>query len=253
VVEQNRFGTVIPEPDPSQGPPQGPPSAFPAPPQYGAPPAATYPPPPGYPAGYPAGYAAPGFGPPPQAGRSTGAKVAIGIAIAAGSLVVLGILAAIAIPVFLNQHAKAIAARTSVTLPDSVAGYAKLPAAAQQSVQSLVAQMPAEGHAQGAVYGHGVTPDVVVIVGSHVLTASDQRDYLAAVNDSERKASGLEEASVPAGPLGGTLQCGSSPDGRRTDCAFVDAGAFGVIDVVGTGATAQQLALAVRSEVEHRS
>jgi hypothetical protein len=228
VVEQNRFGTPVPHPEQPPGPPYGAPPAAPA---YGFTP----------------------YGPPPPSGPSAGAKVAIGIAIAAGSLVVIGILAAIAIPVYLNQQAKAVAARTSVSLPDTVGGDAKLPESAQAGVRSLAAQIPAEGHAQAAVYGRGTTATVVVIVGSHALSSKDQSDYLSAVSASEAKSSGVVQAKVSAGPLGGTVQCGSSPDGRHTDCAFVDAGAFGVIDVLGTGPGAQQHALSIRSEVEHRS
>jgi hypothetical protein len=231
VVEQNRFGTVVPGGEQPPAPPYG----VPAPPPY------------------PGGYALTPYGPPPPAGLSTGAKVAIGLAIAAGSFVVICILAAIAIPVFLNQQAKAIAARTSVSLPDTVGGDPRLPESAQVGVRSLAAQIPAEGHAQAAVYGRGTTATVVVIVGSHALNAKDQSDYLAAVDDSEAKNAGVVEAKVPAGPLGGTVQCGASPDGRRTDCAFVDAGAFGVIDVLGTGPDAQRRVLSIRSEVEHRS
>ncbi len=191
--------------------------------------------------------------PPPPAGRSTGAKVAIGIAIAVGSLVVIGILAAIAIPVALNQQARSVAARTSVSLPPTVAGVPKLPESAQAHVRALAAQIPAEGHPQAAVYGPGSTVTVVVIVGSHVLSGLDQSEYLSAVKDSEVKNAGVVQSRVPAGSLGGTMQCGTSPDQRRTDCAFVDAGAFGVIDVVGSGASARELVLSVRSEVEHRS
>ena len=240
--EQNRFGTILPG---GQVPPPPPaPSPY-APSPYGPSPHAPSP--------YgPSPYPLTPYGPPPH-GRSTGAKVAIGIAIAVGSFVVLGILAAIAIPVFLNQQAKAVAARTSVSLPDTVGGYAKLPAAAQQSIQSLITQIPAEGHAQAAVYGRGSTATVVVIVGSHAMNASDQRGYLSAVNDSEGRNAGVVQTTVPAGPLGGTMQCGTSPEGQRTDCAFVDAGAFGAIDVLGTGPSAQRLVLSIRSQVEHRS
>jgi hypothetical protein len=231
VVEQNRFGTIVPEsgPEPERAP--GPLYAAPPPPPYGFTP----------------------YGPPPPPGRSTGAKVAIGIAIAAGSLVVIGILAAIAIPVFLNQQAKAVAARTTVSLPDTVGGDPKLPESAQAGVRSLAARIPAEGHAQAAVYGRGSTVTVVVIVGSHALNSTDQSGYLSAVKASEARSAGVVQARVAAGPLGGTLQCGTSPDGRRTDCAFVDAGAFGVIDVLGTGPGAQQRVLSIRSEIEHRS
>jgi hypothetical protein len=238
--------------------------------QFGTPigqaPQSSFPPPVGSPApGAPAGapYAVPYGGPPgsiapypyataPQ-GRSTGVKVAIALGATAAALVIVGILAAVAIPVFLSQRAKSEAAHITVSLPTQAAGYPRLTGSADVQIQQLVADVPHEmGTPQGAIYGTGNTPRVVIIVGAHPMTTAVQKSYLGGVARSEQ-SSGLTQTAVPAGSLGGQMQCGVSADRTRTDCAFADAGAYGVIDVAGSGADTIALVQQLRLVVEHHS
>ncbi|MDP9220945.1 MAG: hypothetical protein M3P23_10460 [Actinomycetota bacterium] len=240
VQPTNQFGTPIGQaplssfPPPVRAPAQGTPAPYAVP--YGMPPGSIAP--------YP--YAT-------APGRSTGVKVAIALGAAAATLVIVGILAAVAIPVFLNQRAKSEAAHISVSLPAQAAGYPRLTGSADAQIQQLVADVPHEmGTPQGAIYGTGNTPRIVIIVGAHPMTAAVQNGYLGGVARSEH-ASGLTQTPVPAGSLGGQMQCGVSADKTRTDCAFADAGAFGVIDVAGSGADTNALVQQLRLVVEHHS
>jgi hypothetical protein len=221
-------------------------------PSYGQPPAGSVPAPYGQapfgtvPQTPYAGYA------PQRPGMSTGAKVAIALGSAVAGLVILGILAAIAIPVFLNQRAKAAADGITISLPGQIAAYPRMTGAADAQVQSLVTGLPPEaGTAQGAAYGVG-QPSIIVIAGSHVMIEPDRTSFLNGVAKSEARA-GVIQVPVDPGPLGGQMRCGPAIDGSRTDCAFADAGAYGVIDVAVTGSDALPLVQQVRAAVEtHR-
>lgn len=247
----NQFGTPV---GPPVGQPVGEPVANPAgppaaPAPYGQPPLAAAP---SYPPAYPPVPASYGPYAPARQGMSTGAKVAIALGGAVAGLVVLGILAAIAIPVFLNQRAKSEAEGITITLPAQIAAYPRMTGAQDEQVQSLVAGLPPEaGTAQGAAYGVGRAM-VIVIAGRHVMLPKDRTDYLDGVTRSEAR-NGVTQVSVDPGPLGGQMRCGAASDGTRTDCAFADAGAYGVIDVATTGPEAVALVLQVRAAVEtHR-
>jgi hypothetical protein len=238
----NQFGTPVGPvaPLPDSMPPSAPPSmpaSMPAP--TGAPVYAGPQPPPPYGSG------------PPRRGRSTGATIAIALGATAAGLVILGILAAIAIPVFVNQRAQSEAEHISIALPAQVAGFPRMTGATDTQVQGLVAQLPNEaGSAQGAAYGVG-RATVIVIAGRHLLLEKDRTAFLAEVAKSESGV-GVLQTAVDAGPLGGRMQCGTAADGSRTDCAFADAGSYGVIDVAMTGPSAVALARQVRSEIETR-
>lgn len=201
-------------------------------------------------AAYPAPPYASGFPAPRRTGLSTGGKVAVILGACVAGIVVLAILAAVAIPVFLNQRARAEAGHISVSLPATVAGYPKLSGSADASIQNIVAALPAEASSQGAVYG-STRPFVVVIVGHHVMLPKDRSTFLNGVARSEHSE---EVAQIPVdpGPLGGEMRCGTAMDLTHTDCAFADAGAFGVIDVALVGPKASALVQQVRAQVEQR-
>jgi hypothetical protein len=199
-----------------------------------------------YPPAYGPGYA------PVRTGRSAGVKAAIIVAIVIGGLVALSIVAAVVIPVYENHHAQGIAARTTVSLPASVVGYTRMTGAADQVVQNLVGQQPASYAAQGAVYGTGATPFVIVMVGGRPMTSFAQHDFMKGFIRGEQQAGGVTVTRTDPGPLGGTLECGVSADAKRTDCGFTDGGAFGAIDVAATGPAAQAMVLQVRSLIEQR-
>jgi hypothetical protein len=190
---------------------------------------------------------------PVQPGMSTGVKVLIGVAIGLGSIIIIGVLAAIAIPVFLNQRTQDLAAHTTVSMPPVAAGLAlRTDAASEQLAQRLnVASMPGQ-HLAGA-YGGTARPEVLVAITKHHMSPGDQRAYLAAAVRGARQVSptALDFEDVDAGSLGGEVLCSSAP--AVTVCFFVDAGAYGSAVVVGTPDRATQLVPQVRAAVERRS
>lgn len=245
----NQFGTPIgayPATNPSAAPPY-PPAAQPYPPA-----AQPYQPGPS-PQGWPAQPLPPYGVSVGRPGMSTGAKVAIALAGAVGGLVVLGILAAIVIPIFAQQHAKAEAAHISVSLPEQVAGYQRMTGAADDALRQSLTGFPSEaGTPSSGVYGQGGSPVVAVVVGKHVMSSFDQTAFLSGATKSA-KASGAVLVDHDPGPLGGRMRCGQVASPAETVCVFVDAGAFGRIEVAGSASSADQLVLTVRSQVEHRS
>jgi hypothetical protein len=267
VVEQNRFGTIVPGPDeePASSSAQ-PPNLQPASPQPGyaystpsyPPPSyrpptqsaySTYPPPTYPPPSYPPP-AVPTVGEPPaRRSARTGRIVGIGAAV----LVVVAVLVAIAVPVVQEQQAKAAAARTTFTIPMAIAGMNRMSGAADAAVQTEVANLPAGiGTPLGAAYGSGGTVRVIVLGGVHAMTSKGQSDFFTGFRRSVQ-AQGYQLARVSPGVLGGRMECGSTSDGIRTICAFTDSGAAGAIVVAGFGDAAHQIALVVRSAVERRS
>jgi hypothetical protein len=275
VVEQNRFGTVVPGPDeePASSAAQ-PPNVQPSSPQpgyaYAAPsspspsPPSSYPPPsyppPSYPPPTPSAYPTyppPGYGstlpqyagPPARRSMRTGWIVGIGAAVLVG----VAILVAIAVPVVQEQQAKAAAARTTFAIPIAIAGMNRMTGAADAAVQGQVATLPSGiGTPLGAAYGSGGTVSIIVLGGVHAMTGKGQSDFFVGFQRS-LQAQGVQLARVSPGVLGGRMECGSSADGRRTICGFTDSGALGAVVVVGSGDAAHQLALVVRSAVERRS
>lgn len=229
----NQFGTPTGPPVNQFGPPMGaPPPGWPAPPL----------PPYGVAVG--------------RQGMSTGAKVAIALAAAVGGLVVLGVVAAIVIPVFARQHAKAEAAHISVSLPEQVAGYQRMTGAADEALRQSLTSFPGEaGTPSSAVYGRAGSPVLAVVVGKHVMSSFEQDAFLTGATRSA-KASGAVLVDHAPGPLGGTMRCGQVAAPAETVCIFVDAGAYGRIEIAGStssDSSADQLVLSVRSQVEHRS
>jgi hypothetical protein len=183
---------------------------------------------------------------------STGIKVLIGAAIAFGSLIVVGILTAIAIPVFLDQRAKGAAEQTTVSIPSTAAGLAlRTDAISESLVEPLrTASLPGT-HLAGA-YGGSTRPEALVTITKRYMSPEDQRDYMAGGAREAAKEAGLEVTSpVPAGPLGGKARCCSSAS--MTICFFVDSGAYGTVVVFGTPERGLELLPQLRAAVEHRA
>ena len=186
----------------------------------------------------------------PASGTSTTVKVLIGV----GALVGVLILFAIAIPVFLDQRGKAVAGRTTVSLPATVAGQPiRTDSAAAQVVQPL-RDVDAPGTHLVAAYGGVAQPDFVIMITKYFMTERDQRDYFTGVRKGAQSSAGLTLgpfSSVDPGKLGGKVECASAP--LATMCVFADAGAYGLMIGFGTREHALQLLPQVRSAVEHRS
>ena len=223
------------------------------------------------PQGYAAsGYAAPGYGPPgylppaqaqpfqtfPPPGRSTGAKVLIGLAIGVLGFVILGILAAIAIPVFLSQ--RATPANRNVVLPAMLLEQQKLSSAdldvganaavaALQNINGLT-------ETQAAYYGSGGEPVFVVAAGKlpHRPTSDIQQSFFS----ETAKNNNATLSPTGSGPFGGWMQCGQATTdvgSPVTMCVSLDSAA--VVAVVASATSASQLAVVTRqiiSSVEQK-
>lgn len=197
---------------------------------------------------YPATYQPPPY--PPAPGRGLPGWAIALIACAAGLVVVL-IVAAIAIPVFLDQREKASAAATTVRMPATVAGLTQTPLTPQLRDQaqalrdSVAVGMP---DPKVSVFTDSADSHRLVVMAGKVSTVLRDREQAAAVRGFwqgvQRSLGGQTTlgtpAERPAGTLGGTLSCAAfNPAGVTGEiCVAVDPGAMLVtIDILkGEGA-----------------
>jgi hypothetical protein len=229
----------------------------PAPGQYSPPPPA----PPG-PFGAPPPYGPPAYPAPPRSGLPVWAIVAICVPVA---FVMLGILAAIAIPVFLNQRDKAVAAATSVSLPDEIAGLSPSgEATLRDQLEGMENSLPrcgCFGRPQATVYIDPGRTHALTVGAARVTTvfhsadqASFVRGFWDSVQSSPAGANVGEPQEQDAGKLGGILSC-AALTGRLTGeiCVAVDAGSFFFTsDVYQGGAVDRSLPRTAREAVVHR-
>lgn len=223
-------------------------SARPAQPPASYPHAQSWPQAPAWP-----GQPPPAYYPPPAPGMSTGAKVAIGLAIGVGAFIVIGVLAAIAIPVFLDQRAKDVSNRTSVSLPESIGGMARLTDATSLQVERQLRSLPLAGDHLAGMYGDGTTR-VAVGVTKRYMSPAEQRGFLAGAERGARDSDGTGAtfARTNAGSLGGQMRCGTLAVGVTT-CFFADFGVYGTVLVFGAPGDPTDLARTARLAVEHRA
>lgn len=222
-------------------PPQEQPPAY-APAGWG-PPAATPAPQTGYPP-YPQAWGQP-YAPPARKGPNTAMiAVLVGVAVFVG----IAFLAAIAIPVFLNQ--RDLAERTAVAAPETLLGMPRLtdPVSTAAAKQVLMESGPGS-HVSG-VYGIGESR-IIVGASKHAMSASDEEQFLAGAV-SEAQTQGVTLQDVEPGALGGTMRCGESTQLPMTLCFFVDAGSYGIVGVVGSD-DATSTATSAREAFVHRT
>ncbi|MDQ1465429.1 MAG: hypothetical protein QOC73_2370 [Actinomycetota bacterium] len=248
-----RFGAV-PDPRFAAPAPQfgGPPhvaglSQLGAPPQYG--------PPQGY---APSPYAQPGgpqyFPPPPPPG---GMPAAIKIVLCVvGGLFVVGILAAIAIPVFLSQKQRP--ANRAVSVPATVLGQMQLHTpeldnAAAQAIAGMQRPNAPWGLVSGSYFGTGGLPTFFVAAAKVNIrpTAADE----TALFGSLASSTGAALSPVGAGPFGGRMECGpldAAGGTAMTQCYSIDNAA--IVAIVVFESSPNQAALLARQiigSVEH--
>jgi hypothetical protein len=180
----------------------------------------------------------------PQPGASTASKVLIGLAIALGSLVLLGILAAIAIPVVLDQRGKSAAARTVVGVPDTLVGYPRMSGDIATQIEQHLKSAPGPGDHLAAVYGTTL-PAVAVSVTKQYMNPAQQRAFLRGV----RSTSDVTLSERDPGVYGGTLECGT--ERSATLCVFVDSAAYGAV-IVFDGDDPEATVRQARAAIEHR-
>jgi hypothetical protein len=249
---------------PPAGAPIAPPPGAPA---FGTPTAPAYAPPPGTPA-YGPPPAAPAYGPPqgvygvptypyPVAAPARRGIPGWAIALIAGggSLVVFVVLAAVAIPVFLNQREKAAAALYTVDQPTTVEGFTlSHDALAQRMDDDALSDLsPKQAEtATALVYADTAgKPRLYVVVDR---TGTLPARFADSVRAEERgfqqgTTTTLNFATVDPGTLGGLMQCATTGD--STICIWADRGTAGVVAAFGLtdGVTADRQA---REAVVHR-
>ncbi len=152
--------------------------------------------------------------PPPQTGLPAWAIVALCVPVV---FIVIAILAAVAIPTFLNQREEAIAAKTTVTLPETVEGLERLRTAeAEAVIEAQVAALPTDlfRDTKGAAYTDGVDRTVFVQVArfTRLATPQDLDDAITGFQEGATSdlppgvgASAFQER--PSGALGGRINC----------------------------------------------
>jgi hypothetical protein len=185
---------------------------------------------------------------------STGTKVAIAVACAVGGLVILGILAAIAIPVFLDQRAKAAAAGITVTIPETIGGYDRLHDASATALERQLLSPDTPGHGTAAVYGTNGHIAASVSIWTHPMTSRARAQFLAgaergAATQGDGKLSAFTDADP--GSLGGQMRCAQLSN-VVTLCMFADAGAYGSLMVGQPLTSGAAFAVQMREAVEHR-
>ena len=190
-------------------------------------------------------HAAPG-GYAPSTGRSTASKVLIGLAITVVGFVVIGILAAIAIPVFLNQRTKP--ANRNVLLPATLVNQQRMPSSFLTQTDGspitvLRQAIPGVTETNAAYYGQDGQPLFAVSVGKlqHRATAADAKSFFSSHT--------ISFAPMGSGPFGGWMECGNSVSSNTTytTCASLDDAA--VVVVVAADTTPSQLAVLSRQVI----
>jgi hypothetical protein len=187
---------------------------------------------------------------PPTSGRSAGAKVLIGLAIGVVGFIVLGILAAIAIPVFLSQRAKT--ANRNVVLPGILLEQPQLHStsldtAMSDAVGQLQTSITGVTETQGAYYGPSDQPLFAVVAGRLPTrpTAADENSFFTAIATDDHVTGGLHPTG--SGPYGGKMECGQTlvpGEAPVTFCASVDSAA--VVLIIGFNQSTDQTGILAR-------
>ena len=200
----------------------------------------------------PAPSAVPGW--PPYTGQplSGGALAGLIAAAAFGAVLLVGILAAVAIPVFLQARDRAQAANTSVVMPEQVVGLSRLHDTRSLQMEEQLRAQP--GNPVVGVFGSAGSVRAAVAVTRHSMSSQDQRDYFAGAETAwqSQGTSQMTFTPVDPGSLGGAMRCGTAQSQQFTICLFVDPGAFGTITLFGELAGSTDTPVAIREAVEHR-
>jgi hypothetical protein len=162
---------------------------------------------------------------------------ALALIVAGVSVPLVAILAAIAIPVFLNQRMKAEWSSTTVALPADFNGQPKNTTAAAQAVaQTFVAgDITIE---DVGIYGPiGSTAVIIIAVKPSAPTSSDGQDAERADLERGFQAQGGLRLTKEADPgsLGGWLGCGTNPQRVEVCLGTTTASLVAVISASGTG------------------
>jgi len=209
---------------------------------------------------------------PPTAPASSGSRLprwAVVTLVSAGALFAVAVIAAIAVPVYLNMHAKSIADSTTIATPAQIGDFSQATdqralGAAQQFQQQMMAD---EGPARmkevlAAIYQQG-SIRALVVAGrpTKAMTEADQGKFIQGFVDGYERSSGVPPVMSPVvkgslSGLGGLFSCAQVEVGNTVDvlCLATSPGAFEVILVEGAAySEATDIAITLREGVEHRS
>ncbi|MDQ1643565.1 MAG: hypothetical protein QOJ90_2916 [Actinomycetota bacterium] len=244
------FGAAPPSqfggPPPSQfgGPPPSQFGTAPAPSQFGTGPA--------------------GYYPPAAASRGLGGLPAWAIVVIAVpvGLALLGILAAIAVPVFLNQRAKALDAATTVVFPASIENLPRQTGIdAQNAMDSVLSRLPRDFRdAQAGIYSDRSRHQIVVLsmrppkgAGRIPIDASVTDFWAGAHHGTPTSVTMSEPVDRDAGRLGGRMSC-ATLTGASTGQVCVAVDSIVLVAVFDLSPSPDRnLPLRVREAVVHRS
>lgn len=253
---------------PARSPLPAPPGQVAVPENRFAPPPGHFAPPPGQFGNAPVtpfGATPPGYSPFPvvqQPGGMPGWAIAL-IAVA-GGLVFVMVLAAVAIPVFLNQRAKATAAATTVTLPETLEGLQRLRTPeAEAAVRAQLDSMPTEllKDAQGAAYTDGDQRTIFVQIARfrRVAEPGDVDDVIngfhhGVTSDLPAGVTTSEWRDRASGLLGGRISCATlQGDSTGQICAAVESTTLlAMVEIAPNAAPDPGRPLRVREAVIHR-
>jgi hypothetical protein len=194
-------------------------------------------------------------------GLSIWVKVLIGLGIALVALIIVGILAAIAIPVFLNERAKThpgsgsagTQSATTVVVPENAAGLTRSHSASSQQLVQRWLALPLPGTKSVGVYDDASGARRAAILVTRVdMGPVAQQEFLEGAKTGASGAGLRSFHEVSPGTLGGRVQCGVVSAANATICFFADGAVGGVIDVFGT-TKGDTLAVGLRQAVERRS
>jgi hypothetical protein len=153
------------------------------------------------------------------------------------SIPLTGILAAIAIPVFLSQRMKAEWSSTTVSLPADFNGQPRNTSASAQAVAKTFASGDIKSEDVGIYGAIGSTAVIIVAVKPAAPTSPEGQDVERAdLEQGFQAQGGLRLTRQPdAGPLGDWLGCGANPQGVEVCLATGTASLVAVITATGTG------------------
>jgi hypothetical protein len=198
-------------------------------------------------------------GPPRSGGHRFGMPVWL-LGVIGGFLtaIVALFVAAVAIPVFINQHAKAEWQATTVTLPASIAGHDRLTGRDAKSVIKAMVSDSVTAKDIG-IYGT-VGPDVIIVIAMKSEDPmSSQRQEAERAEFTKGFGEGFGEGKAltmkhedDSGKLGGWFGCGSATAEMHVCLATDKSSMFSVI--MGPGITnSTQIGLRAREATVSRS
>jgi hypothetical protein len=205
------------------------------------------------------------YGAPAQSGnrarprRPGRPRWAIGLIATAVAVVVLGVVAVVAVPVFLAQRGKATYQATRLVLPSAVEGLPRNTALKVAGITKQVqvdsdATMPGVFTVSGMGYGstgQGRAAIVVVAAAKRPLTA-DEQATLRHGTIAQMARQGEKITAESPGRLGGSFDC--LVRGSSTTCIALDpAGLFTITVGHGNAKTQVETARRIRESVELRA